>query len=530
MRAYNPRRILYMGFFVVLLFVALVLLMLHDLVWFSVLAVPLCVLAMFDITQTRKTIPRNFPVLGRLRYLMEFFRPEVHQYFVAGDQSERPFNREVRDVVYRRAKNTIDTLAFGTEKDLYSIGTEWINQSLAPTHHLDIDPRITIGTKACKQPYSASRLNISAMSFGALSERAVLALNKGAKIGNFIHNTGEGGLSDHHLAGGGDLTWQIGTGYFGCRNVDGQFDEKKFAANAKLPTVKTIEIKLSQGAKPAHGGILPACKVTEEISRVRGVPMGEDVVSPPAHSAFSTPEGLLKFVQKLRKLSGGKPVGFKLCLGKKSEFMAICKAMLSTKILPDFITVDGAEGGSGASPVEFTDFVGTPLREGLLYVHNCLVGVNVRDQIKVIASGKIASGFDMVTKIALGADICNSARAMLLSLGCIQSQQCNLDTCPTGITTQRKRLQYGLVVDQKKIRVAQYHQHTEDSFLDLVKAMGLKHPSEITPDLVMHRVDNDTVQSYAQMYDFLAPGDLLKAKVPEDYAKDWKKASAKSFN
>ena len=529
MREYNPRRFLYMGFSVVLIIIALFLLMLNDFAWFLLVIIPLAALAIYDLTQRKKTIPRNFPVLGRIRYIMEFFRPEIHQYFIAGDQAERPFNREVRDVIYQRAKNIADTIPFGTEKDVYEPGAEWINHSLAPTHCHDIDPRIKIGTTQCKQPYSASRLNISAMSFGALSDHAVLALNKGAKIGEFLHNTGEGGLSDHHLAGGGDITWQIGTGYFGCRTHEGQFDDEKFGIKAKLPNVKMIEIKLSQGAKPAHGGILPAVKVTEEISRIRGVPMGEDVISPPAHSAFSTPEGLLKFVDKLRKLSDGKPVGFKLCIGNRREFMGICKAMLSTKILPDFITVDGAEGGTGASPMEFTDFVGTPLREGLVFVNNCLLGINLRDKIKVFASGKVATGFDIVTKLALGADLCNAARSMMLSLGCIQSQQCNLNTCPTGITTQRKRLKYGLVVDEKKIRVAHFHNRTIHSFLELVGAMGLKHPNDITPHHIMRRIDRNTVKSYADVFEFLEPSALLKDKIPTSFAQDWKLASAKSF-
>lgn len=528
-RVHNPRRYLYLGFFVILVVIALILLMLHDFMWFLVVLLPLMALAAYDMLQTKKTIPRNFPVLGRLRYIMEFFRPEVHQYFVAGDQAERPFNREVRDVVYRRAKNINDTIPFGTEKPLYDPGAEWVNHSLSPIHHLDVDSRVTIGSPACKQPYSASRLNISAMSFGALSDRAILALNKGAKIGQFLHNTGEGGLSDYHLEGGGDLTWQIGTGYFGCRTKKGEFDPEQFATKANLPNVKMIELKLSQGAKPGHGGVLPAVKVTEEISRIRGVPMGEDVLSPPAHSAFSTPEELLRFIDTLRQLSGGKPVGFKLCIGNKREFMSICKAMLSTKIVPDFITVDGAEGGTGASPMEFTDFVGTPLREGLVFVHNCLIGINLRDKIRVFASAKVATGFDMITKLALGADVCNAARSMMLSMGCIQSQQCNLNTCPTGIATQQKRLKYGLVVDEKKIRVAHYHGQTIQSFLTLVAAMGIKHPGEIIPAHIMRRIDQQTIKSYAEIYEWLTPGALLAKQLPVSFAKAWQSASSGVF-
>ncbi len=329
-----------------------------------------------------------------------------------------------------------------------------------------MEPRITVGGPQCKQPYSASRLNISAMSFGALSKNAILALNKGAKISGFAHNTGEGGLSQYHLEGGGDITWQIGTGYFGCRDAEGNFDADLFAEKAQHEHVKMIEIKLSQGAKPSHGGILPAEKLTKEIAEIRHVPMGQDVFSPPAHTAFSTPKGLMEYVQQLRDLSGGKPVGFKLCVGRRVEFLSICKAMLETKILPDFITVDGAEGGTGAAPLEYSNYVGTPLNDGLIFVHNALIGVGLRDDIRVICSGKVATGFDMVTKIALGADMCNAARAMMMSLGCIQSRQCNINTCPTGVATQNPRLMRGLVVDQKKYRVANFHDGTMKSFLE----------------------------------------------------------------
>jgi glutamate synthase domain-containing protein 2 len=362
-----------------------------------------------------------------------------------------------------------------------------------------------------------------------LSDRAILAMNNGARLGNFAHNTGEGGLSTHHLAGGGDLTWQLGTAYFGCRNKDGNFDEKFFAKAVKAEQVKMVEIKLSQGAKPSHGGILPASKLTHEIAAIRGVPMGEDVISPPAHTAFSTPEGLLQFVKKVRDLSGGKPTGFKLCVGRRSEFLSICKAIVSTQILPDFITVDGAEGGTGAAPLEYTNHVGVPLEAGLVFVHNALVGIGVRDKIRVIASGKVATGFDMVHKLALGADMCNSARAMMMAVGCLQTRQCNNNSCPVGVATQNKRLARGLDVKIKMHRVKNFHDATMHSFAELMGAMGLDEPSELTPHHVMRRISQDTVKSFDEIHDYLAPGVLLKKTLPEDWKKHWDLADAKKF-
>lgn len=388
--------------------------------------------------------------MGHVRYFLEFIRPEIQQYFIATDESELPYNRETRSLIYERAKNTRDTIPFGTERDILSVGYTWALHSLAPKHASEVEARIIVGGPDCLQPYKASRLNISGMSFGALSGKAIMTMNKGALIGGFYQSTGEGGLSPYHLQGG-DLVFQIGTAYFGCRTPEGEFDEKEFAVEANRNEVKMIEIKLSQGAKPSHGGILPAAKLTEEIAKARKVPMGKDVLSPIAHTAFTTPVGLVQFIKKLRDISGGKPVGFKLCVGRRDEFFAICKAMLETKIFPDFITVDGAEGGTGAAPVEYTNFIGTPLEAGLVFIHNALVGINVRDKIRIICSGKVANGFDILTNIALGADMCNAARAMMLATGCLQTKQCNANTCPTGITTQNKRLQYGLVVDEKNI-------------------------------------------------------------------------------
>jgi len=385
-----------------------------------------------------------------------------------------------------------------------------------------------VGGPDCTKPYEASRLNISAMSFGALSAKAIMALNRGAMLGGFAHNTGEGGLSPYHLQGG-DVIFQIGTAYFGCRDDKGNFDPEEFKPEARRPEVKMIEIKLSQGAKPSHGGILPAAKLTEEIAKVRKVAMGHDVLSPIAHSAFSTPIGLLNFVKQLRELSGGKPVGFKLCLGRKSEFLAICKAMLKTNIYPDFITVDGAEGGTGAAPVEYSNFIGFPLENGLVFVHNALVGINVRDKVRIICSGKVSNGFDLVTNIALGADMCNSARGMMMATGCIQSKQCNANTCPTGVATQNKRLQYGLVIDEKKHRVANFHRNTMKSFLEMVGALGLSNPSDLKPCHIMRRVGMNEVKSFDEIYDYVSPGQFLGPDIPECYRRFWNEANPDSF-
>ena len=522
------RRDWYMGFAIVLLSILLFLAMLHDARWFLVFLLPIVLIAIYDLAQTEHTILRNFPVLGHCRFILEFISPEIQQYFIANNEDERPFNRETRTIIYQRAKDTRDTVPFGTEKDINQVGYTWVLHSLAPKSVSEVERRIDIGGPDCKKPYSASRLNISALSFGALSARAIMALNRGAKIGGFAQNTGEGGLSPYHLQGG-DLIFQIGTGYFGCRDESGHFDPVEYTHEALRNEVKMIEIKLSQGAKPSHGGILPAAKLTPEIAKARKVPMGHDVDSPPAHSAFTTPKGLLEFIKQLRDLSGGKPVGFKLCIGRKEEFLSICKAMLETNILPDFITVDGAEGGTGAAPLEYTNHVGEPLEAGLVFVHNCLVGINVRTKIRVIASGKIATGFDILEKIALGADICHCARPMMMALGCLQSKQCNANTCPTGITTQNKRLQRGLVVDVKKQRVANYHKNTVRSFLQLIGAMGLTNPSDLSPDYVMRRVTDECVQPLSELYHYLSPGQLLGKNMPDYFQKYWALASADRF-
>lgn len=497
--------------------------------WSLVVIVPLVLLGLVDMIQTRQAVRRNFPLVGHFRYLLEQIRPEINQYFIESNQDGRPFSRNDRSVVYQRAKGELDTLPFGTQRDVYAVGYEWINHSLAP---VDPDPacsRTVVGGLACTQPYSASILNVSAMSYGSLSRNAVLALNAGAREGGFAHNTGEGGLSPHHLEPGGDLVWQIGTGYFSCRTPNGRFDPDRFAERATLPTVRMIEVKLSQGAKPGHGGILPAAKLTPEIVKIRGVEPGRDVISPPAHTAFTTPLGLLHFLQQLREASGGKPVGFKLCVGKRHEFLGIVKAMLESGILPDFITVDGAEGGTGAAPLEFSDSIGTPLNEGLAFVHSALVGAGVRGQIRVIASGKVNTGFQIATKVALGADLCNAARAMMFALGCIQALRCNTNRCPTGVATQDPALVDGLHVGDKSKRVARFHRETVKSFFDVLGATGFQRPHDLKAWHVMRRVSSGNVRSYQDIYPCLEPGALLTSSVDASLGHAWNAARPDRF-
>jgi glutamate synthase domain-containing protein 2 len=497
--------------------------------WSLVLVVPLILRGIADMVQTRQAVRRNFPVVGHGRYLLELIRPEINQYFVESNSDGRPFSRNDRSVVYQRAKGELDTLPFGTQRDVYAAGYEWINHSLAPVEPRLKRARIVVGNEACRQPYSASILNVSAMSYGSLSRNAILALNTGAKLGHFAHNTGEGSISPYHLEPGGDLVWQIGTGYFGCRTPDGRFSPDEFAKRAELPNVRMIEVKLSQGAKPGHGGILPAAKLTPEIVAIRGVEAGRDVVSPPAHSAFSTPLGLLRFVEQLRDGSGGKPVGFKLCVGKRHEFLGIVKAMLESGIVPDFITVDGAEGGTGAAPLEFSDSVGTPLNEGLAFVHNSLIGVGLRDRVKLIASGKVNTGFQVATKVALGADMCNAARAMMFALGCIQALRCNTNRCPTGVATQDPALVRGLHVGDKSARVARYHAETVKSFFEVLGAAGFHEPSDLKPWFVMRRVTSGEVRSYHEIYPPIEPGALLRGEINGSLGRAWDTARADTF-
>lgn len=463
----------------------------------------------YDMNQKSHAILRNFPVLGNVRYMFENFRPEIQQYFIERDDEGLPFTRLERSLVYQRAKNSIDTLPFGTRKNVYAEGYEWCNHSLYPQHVDSALSRVTIGGKDCKQKYSSSILNISAMSYGALSDNAVLALNQGAKAGGFYHNTGEGGISRFHLEPGGDIVWNIGTGYFGCRNPDGTFSLERYKETAKDPRVKMIEIKLSQGAKPGHGGLLPGAKVTPFIAEARGVQPGVDCNSPPSHSAFKDAPGLISFIKTLRDGSGGKPVGFKLCVGRAEEFCAIVHAMVDADTYPDFITVDGGEGGTGAAPPEFSNAVGTPLREGITLVNNVLIGANIRHHIKIICSGKVSSGFSIVRNLALGADVCNAARAFLFSLGCVQALKCNTNRCPTGITTQDRELQKGIDVESKAVRVMTYHKKTVEYALDIIGAMGLKSPDEVQASHLYKRVSVDKTLSFAELYPSLEPGSLL---------------------
>lgn len=476
-----------------------------------VLIGPLLYMGITDMLQQKQSIKRNFPLVGRLRYVFEKIRPEIHQYFIESDTDGTPISRIERSVIYQRAKEQIDTTPFGTQHNVYAEGYEWMPHSMTPinAHQMDQHPRIVFGAEQCSQPYSMSILNVSAMSFGALSQNAIEALNGGAQIGNFAHNTGEGGLSPYHLKQGGDLIWQIGTGYFGARTEDGCFSETAFQANATLPSVKMIEIKLSQGAKPGHGGILPAAKNTPEIAAIRLVKPGTTVFSPPAHSAFTTATELIHFIEKLRSLSGGKPVGIKLCVGIKSEFLDLCHTMRQLNSYPDFITVDGGEGGTGAAPPEFSNSVGMPLLDGLAFVDNALRGFGIRQHTKIIASGKILSGFHIVRAMALGADTCNSARAMMISLGCIQALQCNTNTCPTGVATQNPDLMHGLVVEDKKQRVANYHKHTVESFVELISAANIKHPDEIDRHHIYRRVAMNMVKTYEDIYPTEMTGSLL---------------------
>jgi glutamate synthase domain-containing protein 2 len=491
---------------------------------------PLIVIGVSDMMQTRQAIRRNFPLVGRVRYLLEKVRPGIQQYFIESNSNGAPFSRNIRSVVYQRAKKQLETLPFGTQLDVYQVGYEWINHSLAPKHMVHKDLRIAIGGPACKQPYSASIFNISAMSYGSLSKNAVLALNGGAKLGGFAQNTGEGGLTPYHLEPGGDVIWEIGTGYFGCRNADGTFSAERFAEKAKHPHVKMIEIKLSQGAKPGHGGILPAGKVTAEISQIRGVEMGKDVVSPPAHSVFSSPRGLCEWIGQLRELSGGKPVGFKLCIGKRREFLAICKAMVATGIAPDYIVVDGAEGGTGAAPMEFSDHMGCPLNEGLVFVHNALMGYDLRRFVRVMVAGKVTTGFDIIAKIAMGADACYSARGMMMALGCIQALQCNANTCPTGVATQDPELVKGLVVTDKRVRVMNYHKSTIHSVCEMLGAMGLESTEQLRPWHLMRRIGPFEVKHYGELFEYLDPGALLKTPMPAAFARACEQASPENWD
>ena len=486
------------------------------------------ILGFWEMKNAPNNLRRNYPVLANIRYLLEYIRPEIQQYFIASNTSERPFNREQRDIIYRRAKGLNDTLPFGTQRDILEQGFRSLYHSINATTVKKEHGRITIGGPQCAKPYSSSRFNISGMSFGALSANAIAALNKGAALGGFSHNTGEGSISEYHLAHGGDLVWQLGTGYFGCRTPEGHLDDEAFAEKASLEQVKMIEIKISQGAKPSHGGVLPGAKVTEEIARIRTVEVGRTVESPSSHPEFNTPMELMQFIQRLRKLSGGKPIGFKLCLGRKSEFMAIIKAMLETGIYPDFITVDGAEGGTGAAPVEFSNRLGTPCLEATFFVNQVLIGAGIREQIRIISAGKTATGYDMLEKVAVGADVVNAARSMMMAIGCVQAQSCNTNHCPTGIATTNPQRGRAIDVEAKAIRVRNFHRNTMHAFLDLCGAMGYNNPDQLRPCDIVCRYDAG-YRLFDDIHSTLQPDQLLKSDLPLEFEKDWVKASADRF-
>lgn len=497
----------------------------------TLVAAALSLLGIFDLLQRRHAVRRNYPILGNIRYLVESIRPEIRQYLIESDNEQLPFSRAQRSLVYARAKNQTADTPFGTLKDVNHTGFEFISHSMLPVVHGNPDEfRVTVGGPQCRQPYSASVLNISAMSFGSLSANAISALNKGAQLGNFAHDTGEGSISPYHLEHGGDLIWELGSGYFGCRDDNGAFDAERFAVQARRPQVKMIEIKLSQGAKPGHGGILPKHKISAEIAATRGIPQDRDCISPARHTTFSTPIELLQFIQHLRELAEGKPVGFKLCLGHPWEFMAIAKAMLETGIVPDFIVVDGKEGGTGAAPLEFTNHLGVPLREGLMFVHNTLVGVGLRDQIRIGASGKIISAFDIASVLAIGADWVNSARGFMFAIGCIQSRTCHTNRCPTGVATQDPLRQRALVVPDKAERVYHFHRNTMIALAEMLAAAGLSNPAQLEPHFLVHRLSATEVKLYSQMHVFLEPGALLKGEVQgEFYRRMWSMARSDSF-
>jgi glutamate synthase domain-containing protein 2 len=489
----------------------------------------LTLLGIRDLTQKNHAVLRNYPISAHLRFLLEEIRPEMRQYFFESEKDGMPFSRDTRAVIYQRAKMVLDKRPFGTQEDVYREGYEWMHHSVAPKAHAGEKFRVSIGGPDCARPYSASVFNISAMSFGALSPNAVRALNAGARKGDFAHDTGEGGVSPYHRENGGDLIWEIGSGYFGCRNRDGSFNPEEFARVAADSQIKMVELKVSQGAKPGHGGVLPAAKVSAEISKIRGVAMDEDCISPASHRAFSTPLEMMAFIAEMRRLSGGKPAGFKLCIGHPWEFLAICKAMLQTGIYPDFIVVDGNEGGTGAAPLEFMDHLGMPMREGVNFVHNALIGIHARDRIRIGAAGKIATAFDMARAMAIGADWCNSARGFMFALGCIQSLSCHTDRCPTGVTTQDPSRNRALVVPHKIERVYNYHRATLHALAELLAAAGLDHPSQLRPIHFSQRTSTTEVQTFARLYPALRPGELIDGTSDPRFREAWAMARADTF-
>tara|TARA_B100001093_G_scaffold356938_1_gene341535 strand:+ start:3061 stop:4542 length:1482 start_codon:yes stop_codon:yes gene_type:complete len=489
----------------------------------------LILLGLYDHFLSSKNILRLYPITGHLRYIFESIRPEIQQYFVESNSNGQPYDREIRSLVYRRAKNVTDTHPFGTERNIKDPHYTYTQHSLQVAPISKNADRVLFGNEQCQQPYHSSIINISAMSYGSLSAKAIRTLNRGARLAGMSHNTGEGGLSNHHLIEGGDLIWQLGTAYFGTRDKNGYFDPKTFQKKSQRPSIKMIEIKLSQGAKPSHGGVLPAAKITKEIAEIRGIERGQDCISPPTHTAFSTPIEMMQFIQQLRELSNGKPVGFKICIGYRRQFMSICKAMLETNIFPDFITVDGAEGGTGAAPVEFTNYMGMPGDEAVAFVHNTLVGANIRQHVKIISSAKVVSGFDMIRRIALGADACNLARPMLFAIGCVQSVSCNTNKCPTGVATTKKSRAYAIKLKRKSQQVANFHRNTIHSFLEMLGAMGVHHPEELNAHLIHIREPNGKSTTCDYFYNFIEPGNFLSKDIHPFYKEYWEKSDASSF-
>ncbi|TSD95367.1 FMN-binding glutamate synthase family protein [Skermania sp. ID1734] len=523
-------RFLVVGFAAVALLVVGVAAAIGSWAWWLLLALlaGLVATGIYDLVQRRHSVLRNYPVLGHLRYLLESLRPELQQYFIERNFDGRPFDRDTRTVIYERAKGIHGELSFGTERDIEVVGYEYLVHSTLPVPQPEQPPRVLIGGPDCTQPYSMSLLNVSAMSFGALSANALQALNRGAALGGFAHDTGEGGLTPYHLSGGGDLVWEIGSGYFGTRTDDGRFDPAQFAEKVSHDQIKAVSLKLSQGAKPGVGGVLPAAKVSAEIARYRGVPQGEKCVSPAWHSAFSTPREMVQFVAEMRNLANGKPVGIKLCVGSRVDVLAMCKAMIAEGTAPDFIIVDGAEGGTAAAPLEYEDHVGLPLTDGLMTVHNALVGTGLRDRIKIGASGKVAAGNDIVKRLIQGADYTNAARAMMMAIGCIQAQRCHTNTCPVGVATQDPKRTRALDVADKSVRVQRYHASTVAQAMQLMASLGVSDPAQLSPYMLRKKVTATVVRSYAELYEWLEPGQLLDDP-PLNWRTDWQLADPDSF-
>ena len=494
-----------------------------------VILLPLAIVGLHDLIQGSHAILRNYPIIGHVRFILEAVRPEIRQYLIEDESDPVPFSREQRAVVYQRAKNVFDKQPFGTVRDVNAPGYGWVAHSIAPQEPANHDFRVNIGGSDCQKPYRASLLNISGTSFGAVSANAILAFNLGARRGGFAHNTGEGSISRHHRRHRGDLIWQIATGYFGCRTPDGRFDPVAFQRQSSDDQVKMIEVKLSQGAKPGHGGVLPKAKITREIARTRGVSRDRDCVSPAAHPEFDTPFSLLLFIQMLRRLSGGKPVGIKLCIGHRYEFLAILKAIQKVGVAPDFIVIDGGEGGTGAAPRELANHVGLPLADALKFAHSALVGAGLRDTIKLGASGKIITGYDIFRTLAMGADYVMSARGFMFAVGCIQARTCHSNRCPTGVATQSFWRQRALVVKDNAQRVDNFHRNSLKALAELVGAAGLGHPSEIRPGHIYQRDGNGLAIRGDQAFMTLAPGSLVDGTATGPIALEWARARADSF-